>query len=1179
MSGQGHFLKPKSHFKLRVKGVVGSKVFSQPLLSLPPPQRPTATPTSAPENVSQLSSAPVNLSAPSHSTGSPEPGSKAWPQLKKFRHALNQVVGELGPVKTVVEGIVDCVGIYESVAQGQKEYDELRVELEHIFDELRHYFSASSSPAITLSIANICGSIQKEVEYVKRQQARPTTRRLAEAQRDADNVLACYRRMQRQLERLSRNANISTWAVADQLATVQGDIETYLKIGLAPINPSELEIQQLVERAGVLFIYAATVIRYVGHDNFGRNPQGRLRTVLGIANRRGHAQTREIDELYAVILKAAFEDPLLEEEDKNEMKLVLNSVVCAYEPLSVDTLSGLLQLDDVSRVHAALRPLWSVLHVMEPTKTVTALHVSFPEYLLERARSGPYHCDAELHNYALARQCFDCIRDTNPKFNICGLESSYILDTEVEDLEDRVKKAVSKELFYSSLYWSAHLNASAVRSDIVSRLEQFMTKNVLLWMEIMNLTNRMPASPSSLAMAKGWAMQHSAPRELVELIHDAWRLASSFVSHPISQSTPHLYISMLPLLPPLSPFRKNYGDRMQGMVSVNGTALGQRKQALLAKWLCERLVFCVAYSPDGTRIAIGGSGHIYFLDAFSGQLLLDFTSEDCGAIMSIRFSPDGTHIVSGSSEGLICIWGVSNGQLVHGPLEGHKNTICSVAFLRHGSCIVSSSADKTIRAWDLRTGDLVLGPLIGHADVVTSVAISSDNARIFSGSADKTIRVWDAQSGKLVLGPITGHTSCVTSISLSVDDTRILSGSDDCTVRIWDSQTGHMLLGPLSGHTSRVTSVSFSPDGVSIASGSDDMTIRIWTTSTGECVRHLVEEAGGPIVAVTYSPDNTRIISSSEDGTICIWDTQDTTTAPDPPPGHTKPIHLIDISPDGTRLVSGSADATLCIWDLIQGGLSLGPLVGHTKAINSMCFSPDGSQMISCSDDKSIRKWDIQTGVAIDTPIKMNPYNPRSLAYSPNGVRAFFVSHDGDAGIWDLSSGETVSTPLQELSSPAMLAEFSPDGSKLVISSEDGSLGIWDVLSGQKALGLRGHNDLASSVAFSADGLQVVAGFYDKTIYLWNAQTGERVSGPLRAHTSHITSAQFSPDGTRIVSGSLDRTLYIWDVQGGNPVLGPLRGHTGPIRSVAFLPNNTQVASASSDMTIRVWDVQPRQIL
>ncbi|CUA71480.1 hypothetical protein RSOLAG22IIIB_09605 [Rhizoctonia solani] len=143
---------------------------------------------------------------------------ESWANLRELLETIQGVsVSELAPVKSIVEGLVDCIQIYEDEAQGRKEYQELRTQLERIFSELKHYIS--SSPVITTSMANICGSIQKELEYVKDQQARTAGRLLGEAEIGADNVLECYRRIQDHLQRLSRNANMSTWVIMDELAT------------------------------------------------------------------------------------------------------------------------------------------------------------------------------------------------------------------------------------------------------------------------------------------------------------------------------------------------------------------------------------------------------------------------------------------------------------------------------------------------------------------------------------------------------------------------------------------------------------------------------------------------------------------------------------------------------------------------------------------------------------------------------------------------------------------------------------------------------------------------------------------------------------------------------------------------------------------------------------------------
>ena len=57
-----------------------------------------------------------------------------------------------------------------------------------------------------------------------------------------------------------------------------------------------------------------------------------------------------------------------------------------------------------------------------------------------------------------------------------------------------------------------------------------------------------------------------------------------------------------------------------------------------------------------------------------------------------------------------------------------------------GKHIVSGSYDKTVRVWGAQAGQDVMDPPKGHNYCVTSVAFSPDGRHIVSGSHDKTVR-------------------------------------------------------------------------------------------------------------------------------------------------------------------------------------------------------------------------------------------------------------------------------------------------------------------------------------------------------------------------------------------------------------------------------------------------------
>ncbi|KAG8686488.1 hypothetical protein FRC08_012487, partial [Ceratobasidium sp. 394] len=266
------------------------------------------------------------------------------------------------------------------------------------------------------------------------------------------------------------------------------DIKKYLQAGLThpDLTLTDEHLEILTERSGVLFIYAATVVRYISADDFLRS-EGRLQDVLEATTGSNHSE-QDISSLYNLILGRAFRR--LNPREQDEMQLTLGAVICAQEPLTIRFLAGLSGLKGERSVHAILGLLRSVLNVQQD-ETVTTLHKSFPDHMLDPARSLHFCCDPKKHNRWLAQRCFDLIGTSSPLFNICRLDSSYVLDKDVTDLGQRVKRYIPEELLYACRYWGAHIQLAAQSKDLLNGLYHFLSVGLLLWMEVMNLTKFM----------------------------------------------------------------------------------------------------------------------------------------------------------------------------------------------------------------------------------------------------------------------------------------------------------------------------------------------------------------------------------------------------------------------------------------------------------------------------------------------------------------------------------------------------------------------------------------------------------------------------------------------------------------------------------------------------------------
>ncbi|KIK58309.1 hypothetical protein GYMLUDRAFT_102638, partial [Collybiopsis luxurians FD-317 M1] len=936
---------------------------------------------------------------------------------------------------------------------------------------------------------------------------------------------------------------------------VESDISRFLAETLKGYDfVTQEHILQLAKLSGKLFIFAATIVKWITRGNNSFEKQ-RLDDVLNL--QPDPSQTKELDNLYTVIVEKAIAPGggKIPNKERKALLKVLHSVITVRSPASGEVIAALANVAP-QQAHAFIAALGSVLYVGK-TEAVYVFHTSFSDFLMRKQFKKQYkdlHCDSHLQHQFLGNSCFS-IMQRELKFNMLGLPSSFLKDTQVDNIESDIDVRMTQSLVYACKSWGYHLGKATRNAEITTAFTQFLNQQIIYWVEVMSVLR--------VSKSEKEAVNDTLLQQIIRCVKAA---VETFLLSPVNSVTPHWYLSILPF------WQRDiaaiqYGLKMGTMVKR------QMEKPILGVWHAESKVNSIGVSGNGERIVSGCyDTAVRVWNARTGAPIGEPLQGHTNLVWSVTFSPDGKRIVSGSEDNTVRIWDAETRALIGDPLQGHTNSVLSVAFSPNGKQIVSSSWDKTVRIWNAETGAPIGEPLQGHTQSVWSAAFSPDGKRVVSCSLDETVRIWDAETGAPIGRPFHGHTQSVWSVAFSPDGKRIISGSLDKTVRIWNAETGIPIGDPLQGHTDSVRSVAFSLDGKRIVSGSLDETVRIWDGETGTPIGDSLQGHTDAVLSVTFSPDGKRLISGSLDETIRIWNAEIEDTIIDLLHGHTDSVQSVAFSPDGKRILSGSLDKTVRIWNAEIGTPVGDPLQGHTDTVLSVAFSPDGTRIVSGSDDKTIRIWNAETGAPIGIPLQTHNDAVWSVVVSPDGKKIISGSEDKTIRIWNAETGAPIGDPLQGHTHSVQSVAFSPDGKMIVSGSLDWTVRIWNAETGAP-IGdpLHGHTHSVLSVAFSPDGRRIVSSSLDETVMVWNVETGAAIGEPLQGHTDPVLSVTFSPDGMRIVSCSLDHTVRIWNAETGAPIGHPFHGHTQSVLSVAFSPDGKRIVSGSEDSTVRIW--------
>ena len=279
-------------------------------------------------------------------------------------------------------------------------------------------------------------------------------------------------------------------------------------------------------------------------------------------------------------------------------------------------------------------------------------------------------------------------------------------------------------------------------------------------------------------------------------------------------------------------------------------------------------------------------------------------------ISALAFSPDGTQLaVSGYYE--VTVWDIATGDLTR-RIGGLPERITALAWSRRGLAVAGGSPAQwgTVALVD-PAQNFAVRLLCDLPECALSVAFNRDGTQLAAGCGDRTIRFFDPASGKTTR-ILRTHADWVQSVAFNHDGTLLVSASRDRTARVFATATGEVTA-TYTGHDAPVFGAVFSGSGSSVVSFGPGRTLHVWDARDGER-RSEIDASGSPVQTLAVS--HWGLFVGGADHLVRV---QSPTGGAPLFTLHGQRDAISAFAIAGDAFASGAADGEVCVWSLACG--------------------------------------------------------------------------------------------------------------------------------------------------------------------------------------------------------------------------------------------------------------------
>lgn len=375
------------------------------------------------------------------------------------------------------------------------------------------------------------------------------------------------------------------------------------------------------------------------------------------------------------------------------------------------------------------------------------------------------------------------------------------------------------------------------------------------------------------------------------------------------------------------------------------------REVLFTRRVLRSRVTFHAFSPDGTRLALGDRERTIVIDPRTGVELAELPLERYAATTAAWTSPD--HLTLLMSDGVARNVAVGT-QIGTHRLSGYQSWCFAVTYSPDDALLAFSIGTGLIEVRETTSmATLATHQLPGISQRTRGLKFLGDSRTLVAGSQDGQVRVIDGWTGEVKWQFLT-IASEIYGFDVNPQGTLCAAGHWNRRAALYDLRTGESLCELPLGEK-RVDGIAFSPDGSTVALCNNNASVMLWNVSQS-AVAGLLATTFAPW-AVVFSPDGATAYVSTYGGTLEVFDTR-TLRRLHVVKGHPRLIPGLAISRDGRTIATGGEDSFVRLWDT-QSLRSLASFSPSAAEVVSLAFTSNTDCVVAGAANREIVLYDL----------------------------------------------------------------------------------------------------------------------------------------------------------------------------------------------------------------------------